>query len=53
MTLPSLSGVMPMLEAMMAFSIFASTDLSHGWIEMVRGSGVEMPATSRSLVGVP
>ena len=52
-TFPSLIGVSPRSDAMMAFSIALSWLTSHGWIVSVRASGTEMDAIWLSGVGVP
>jgi len=51
--LPSLTGVRPRSEAMIAFSMALSWDASHGWITRLRASGTEIDAIWATGVGVP
>ena len=53
MTSPLFCGVKPRFAAMMAFSITGIMLRSHGWIAMVRASGVVTEATCGTGVAVP
>ena len=50
---PLFIGLKPMFAIIMAFSISANIDLSHGWITKVLLSGVLIFAICEITVGVP
>ena len=52
-TLPSLVGLRPRSEAMIARSMSAVSFFSHGWMTISRLSGTVSDATWLSGVGVP
>ena len=51
--LPSLEGVRPRSDSMIAFSIALIEDLSYGWIVSSRASGAEIVASWFSGVSAP
>ena len=53
MILPSLFGLMPMFDALIAFSMAASIVVSHGLTMIMRGSGTVSVATPVSGVRAP